>query len=342
MNNYEEKYKEYVRLLNMSYKDAVATLITKYGTVTDNYYVEISYQKFLNSEIFGITKGKYQKTKDGLYCHHIMEDRYENLSNEEFIKNGRYPYKTQLAENLVYCNAIEHLILHVLISEQTKGEFGTKGLVFYIQPEVIYWYSDKIEPTAKWKQVCKAQAYIPDYLFYKFILKVLDKLKENTKYIEYNKENNFTVELMEEIFNMLLRNYEKELKEKSERMTFLNISEDEYNENKEQILREEQLMNEAKKIYTSLEEIKNSKVPRQVVINILAYLGSLVPGHYLNSYTSDTLKKNKINVVKDVLIEEIKEVSTPIIHEIENMKYYDVRVNKIPTELIKKINSRVF
>ena len=62
-----------------TYSQAVAYLLNKYGAVTDDYYKEKSYTRFLNGEIKSITKGKYTRSSEGLYCHHISR------TNSKFI-----------------------------------------------------------------------------------------------------------------------------------------------------------------------------------------------------------------------------------------------------------------
>lgn len=94
-DNYQTKFNEYIELLNSSYEEAIDFLKNKYGEVTDNYYKKNSYQRFLNGEIKTIGLGKYSKTKEGLYCHHIYEDQFLNLSSYSFIREYKYDYKYQ-------------------------------------------------------------------------------------------------------------------------------------------------------------------------------------------------------------------------------------------------------
>ena len=44
-----------------------------------------NHTRFLNGEIKSITKGKYTRSSEGLYCHHISEDKFQNLSDLRFI-----------------------------------------------------------------------------------------------------------------------------------------------------------------------------------------------------------------------------------------------------------------
>lgn len=61
-------YNEYKDLLLKTYDEAVVFLLQKYGSAQDDYFREKSYKKFMNEEIKNITKGKYPRTSEGLYC----------------------------------------------------------------------------------------------------------------------------------------------------------------------------------------------------------------------------------------------------------------------------------
>ncbi|EUG90550.1 hypothetical protein O782_01721 [Staphylococcus aureus M0190] len=145
-NEYTAKYNEYSQLLDATYSQAVAYLLNKYGAVTDDYYKEKSYTRFLNGEIKSISKGKYTRASEGLYCHHISEDKFQNLSDLRFISEFKYSYNVQKKENLVYCDLIEHLILHAIITKESNGQFGVAGLCQMIKPTVIDWYISEYTP----------------------------------------------------------------------------------------------------------------------------------------------------------------------------------------------------
>lgn len=61
-------------------------------------------------------KGDYSRTSEGLLCHHIDEDKVSVLSDPHFAKD--YPFSYQKKDRLVYCDYIEHLLLHYKL----KGE----------------------------------------------------------------------------------------------------------------------------------------------------------------------------------------------------------------------------
>ena len=56
---------------------------------------------------------KCSRTKEGLYVHHKFEDHAIRLSKKDFAIN--HPFEWQLAKNLIYCDFLEHLLLHILI-----------------------------------------------------------------------------------------------------------------------------------------------------------------------------------------------------------------------------------
>lgn len=148
----------YLSLLEMNYNELVIFLKSKYGYVIDDYFVEKSYEKFLNGKIKTIQKGKYTKTKDGLYCHHVFENKYQNLSNIEFVKKQNAPFITQKKENLVYCNLCEHIILHTLIFKETG--LGLEGLKVFLLPQYEKWYIYCDLQMNSWELNCYTSAYL--------------------------------------------------------------------------------------------------------------------------------------------------------------------------------------
>ncbi len=98
------------------YLDLMVALGEKYGKPSGSY--------FLVSK----RSGKYRKnnkisrTKDGLYVHHIGEYRFPLLSNVMIAE--KLPFDYQEPDMLVYCDAIEHLLAHVLIVEALGDDGG--------------------------------------------------------------------------------------------------------------------------------------------------------------------------------------------------------------------------
>ncbi len=153
-------YKEYKSLLSKTYNEAVKFLLQKYGFAPDDYYREKSYQRFMNGEIKNITKGKYSRTREGLYCHHIDENKALKISDQSFVKKNKIPFEYQKKDRLVYCDLIEHTILHVLITKETSLEFGYPGYASFLKPIIEEWYIEKVIPNPEWMRNCYNKSFL--------------------------------------------------------------------------------------------------------------------------------------------------------------------------------------
>lgn len=158
--DHEIRYAEYMNMINMTYSEAVAYLLNKYGPVKDNYFNEKSYQCFLNGEIKSISKGKYARTSEGLYTHHVDENRAENLSDLRFIRHYQYPFSMHRKDRLVYADLIEHLILHAIIAKETDGRFGEKGYSVFLAPNVDQWFISKKMPEPEWMKAVYRRSFL--------------------------------------------------------------------------------------------------------------------------------------------------------------------------------------
>ena len=130
----------YDELLTKSYSQIVEILLKKYGCVTGNY--------FLNETCRSKNK-KISRTSEGLFCHHIDEDKAILLSNDKNAIN--YPFEYQKADRLVYCNFLEHLLLHIKIAEKFRNadtdNFELKGIggaVKFIIKQINGFYGGQI------------------------------------------------------------------------------------------------------------------------------------------------------------------------------------------------------
>lgn len=105
--------------LCMTYAELVDYLLEKYGKVSGDYFC---------SESCRTRNRKISRASDGLFCHHIDEDKAINLSNHECAINE--PFEYQKADRLVYCNILEHLILHIKIAfeNESAGPFKPTGI----------------------------------------------------------------------------------------------------------------------------------------------------------------------------------------------------------------------
>lgn len=92
-----------------AYIDLMVELSEEYGRPSGSYFLVAK------------RSGKYRKnhkisrTKEGLYIHHIGEYTFPLLSSSMVAE--KLPFEYQEPDMLVYCDAIEHLLAHVLIVE---------------------------------------------------------------------------------------------------------------------------------------------------------------------------------------------------------------------------------
>ena len=96
--------KEIILENDLEYDELVLYLLEKYGPSKYDY--------FENTE-FRLKNKKVRRTKEGLLCHHIDEDKAINLCNPTYARD--YPFEYQKSDRLVYCNYLEHLLLHIKI-----------------------------------------------------------------------------------------------------------------------------------------------------------------------------------------------------------------------------------
>lgn len=94
---------ELLQEIRMSYYELTTYLIGKYGPAQCDYF----YNETCRSR-----HERVSRTAEGLICHHIFEDRGTSLSRPF----PAMPYEWQRRENLVYCNELEHLLLHIKIA----------------------------------------------------------------------------------------------------------------------------------------------------------------------------------------------------------------------------------
>jgi len=137
---------EYLRMLSMSYQEITSYLLKKYGVAKHNYFKDTSCT---------IKNPLVSRASEGLYCHHIDEDKAIMLSNDKYAAVN--PFEYQKADRLVYCNLLEHLILHVKITEEPRNidsndnELpGIGGAVNFICKELNDIYAGK-DITEEWR-----------------------------------------------------------------------------------------------------------------------------------------------------------------------------------------------
>lgn len=98
-------------MLDFNYTQLVDYLNKKYGKVPGSYFCRENF-KSINQKI--------KRGKDGLSIHHVKEIEIPLLSQKHNAE--KYSFSYQKSENLVYCDYIEHTLLHVLIYENHKNK----------------------------------------------------------------------------------------------------------------------------------------------------------------------------------------------------------------------------
>lgn len=158
----------YASMLNMSYQDIVSTLLKKYGSAKHNYFKDTNCT---------MKNPQVTRTSEGLCCHHIDEDKAIMLCNSKFAAAN--PYEYQRANRLVYCNLLEHLLLHVKIAEKaTENELlGIGGAINYICKDLNDIYSGK-EFKEAWRRniADKVKEDFDDYIvILRYLWRVIEK-----------------------------------------------------------------------------------------------------------------------------------------------------------------------
>lgn len=139
--------------------------IIEYNKVKDLHYSE--YCDYLQNK-YGIGRSDYMtpawnkkptvtRSSEGLFAHHKYEDHAVMLAEKEYAMKN--PFKWQLAENIVYCDYLEHLFLHILICEnpsENRNEneaVGIGGITKHIVPVLNDYYSGR-EAKMNWQRIC--------------------------------------------------------------------------------------------------------------------------------------------------------------------------------------------
>lgn len=157
----------YDKISKLSYKELVNSLLIKYGACKYDYFTgkDCSNKNQLVS-----------RAKEGLFCHHIDEDKAIELSNPERARMN--PFRYQKADRLVYCNFLEHLLLHIKIVEEPRHKDanplempGIGGAVNLISRQINDFYGGY---EYKRQDLINSTAIIKDD--YKIYIKLLAKL----------------------------------------------------------------------------------------------------------------------------------------------------------------------
>lgn len=130
----------YNSLMKITYNQIVESLLSKYGKAQYDYFV---------NEDCKTKNHKVSRTKEGLFCHHIDEDKAILLSNDKYAVNNSFEY--QKADRLVYCNFLEHLLLHIKIVEEQRNIYANKtelpgigGAVNFLVKQINDFYNGHV------------------------------------------------------------------------------------------------------------------------------------------------------------------------------------------------------
>lgn len=136
---------EYEKIKDYDYDEYCNYLHQKYGIPQGAYFLTPT----CKSKNQKITRGN-----EGLFLHHIMECKTDLLCDKE--KATRFPFEWQEGKNLVYCDLLEHLLLHIMIYEETFAtncrQTGIGGVINWIVPELNDVYSGFISEQ-QWRKI---------------------------------------------------------------------------------------------------------------------------------------------------------------------------------------------
>ena len=144
----EELFEE----IKMSYDDLCRYLVEKYGSAKFDYFPNPQCKS---------KQPKLSRTSEGLYCHHIDEDKGVDLSKS--AKASIQPFAWQKADRLVYCNALEHLILHMKIAvlRQKRVMREPRDISSFFTTQGVYQLCEEINDMYRngggevaWKRRC--------------------------------------------------------------------------------------------------------------------------------------------------------------------------------------------
>lgn len=114
--------------IDITYDEYVDYLLDKYGCVSCDYFT---------NEDCTTKNNKLSRTIEGLFCHHIDENKAIMLSHSEFARIN--PFEYQKASHLVYCNYFEHLLLHIKIIKETHKRPGYENALLGIGGAEMIW-----------------------------------------------------------------------------------------------------------------------------------------------------------------------------------------------------------
>jgi hypothetical protein len=180
----------------MSYDEYVAYLLKKYGSAKCDYF----YNKMCVSKNMNV-----ERTNEGLFCHHIDEhNKTGSLSDP--LNAQKHPFDYQKAERLVYCNYLEHLLLHIKIAidDLKFSEHDWTGVdiqgAMRIWRELNGMYKADKAPLLKQHAYSMVKSRYDDYIF---IMRRLRTLVNNSELSRYCSEEDLARDTNGAIVNKL-------------------------------------------------------------------------------------------------------------------------------------------
>lgn len=168
---------EYNRVRFLRYDEYCDYLHMKYGMPEYDYMTK-SYNKNV----------KCTRTKEGLIAHHKMEDRAINLARKDVAQT--HPIEWQYKENIVFCDYLEHLLLHLKIcqypyEDRVDDEVGIGGMLAYMIPELNDVYSGW-QTKQEWRKNCYDKIINEKNVYLQIIKEIIIYLKDNKpEYLKY-------------------------------------------------------------------------------------------------------------------------------------------------------------
>ncbi|PZV98750.1 hypothetical protein [Metamycoplasma auris] len=215
-NNIIKTMSEIRELLELDYKECVAYLIHKYGSVNKTLLD--------NDEDLNFSVNDFSSIREkGLFVHHIDEYEIDWLAKPNVIR--KYP-DLDFEEKLVYCNLLEHMVLHIKIWQKTNRSGGY--LFSEIIPELNDIFSGIIyKESWKNKAASLVRNYKDDYFFCLSKLKIHLKDEVNLLLVSSkdNEEIGWSKEKNEALFNEIKAyfKYDKLLKLKKRKVFVTNL-----------------------------------------------------------------------------------------------------------------------
>lgn len=204
----------------------------------------------------------------------------------------------------MYCDLIEHAILHVLIAIESSFKYGFPGYADYIRPNIKEWYLDKKIPNFNWEKNCYNKAYLePEEAF-----EILDKMNRILKgrLSKYSSDETEDYEKFSESLNepeTLAEYYDK--KQQNEEKTKARIKK-----------RVKQTMHERNTLIESLKDLTN-KSSRLDILKAAYYINHYYPAiiandelffrAYSSVLTFEEFDKKMKEYIKDDILKKLKE-----------------------------------